>query len=151
MSTASEKHVRPARPEDLDRLAALANKPWQNYEMYEPLTAEVLSASIKRTPGYDLNIFFDLEENGRILAFLGYLGYLGYLDWGQIMKITVDAISLKMKVTGAMLKLVDLFKPMPEMIKPGDTLKQIVVTLTGFDDPAHSSLLLKHLNNQMLQ
>ncbi len=145
MSTASEKHVRPARPEDLDRLAALANKPWQNYEMYEPLTAEVLSASIKRTPGYDLNIFFVLEENGRILAFLGYL------DWGQIMKITVDAISLKMKVTGAMLKLVDLFKPMPEMIKPGDTLKQIVVTLTGFDDPAHSSLLLKHLNNQMLQ
>ncbi len=145
MSTDTEKHVRSARPEDLDKLAALANKTWQNYEMHEPLTAEVLSASINRTPAYDLNNFFVLEENGEILAFLGYL------DWGQVMKITVDETSSKMRMMGVMLKLVGLFKPMPEMVKPGDTLEQVIVTLTGFNDPAHLSILLKHLNNKMLK
>ncbi|OQY13113.1 MAG: hypothetical protein B6I31_01820 [Desulfobacteraceae bacterium 4572_19] len=140
-----EKHVRPARPEDLDRLAALANQTWQNYEMYELYTAEVLSASISQTPGYDLNNFLVLEENGEILAFLGYQ------DWRQVMKITVDATSLKMRMMGVILKFAGIFMPMPKMIKPGDTLNQVNITLTGFYDPAHLSLLLKHLNNQMLQ
>ena len=145
MSTDTQKHVRSARPEDFDRLAALANKTWQNYEMYEPLTAEELSASISRTPGYDLNNFLVLEDNGEILAFLGYQ------DWGKVMKITVDETSLKMRMMGVMLILAGLFKPMPKMVKPGDTLEQVNITLTGFNDPAHLSLLLKHLNNQMLQ
>ncbi|MBU1695542.1 MAG: GNAT family N-acetyltransferase, partial [Proteobacteria bacterium] len=82
MNTATEKQVRAAREEDLGALVALANKTWQNYEMHEPLSAEVLSSSIKRTPGYDIGNFLILEENGEILAFLGYL------DWAQVMKIT---------------------------------------------------------------
>lgn len=145
MNTPCEKHVRPAQPEDLNALAALANKTWQDFEFYEPLSAEALSASVSRTPGYNLNNFLVLEEKGKIFAFLSYL------DWSQVMQITVDATSLKMRMMGAMLDFISLFKPMPEMVKPGDTLEQIIITLTGFNDPAHLPLLLKHLNNQMLQ
>ncbi len=145
MPAHSEKNVRAARPADLSRLAALANLTWQNYEMYEPLTAEMLSASISNIPGYDLNNFLVLEEKGEIIAFLGYQ------DWRQVMKITVDATSLKMRVMGVILKLAGLFKPMPKIIRPGDILNQVNITLTGFNDPSHLSLLLKHLNNQMLQ
>lgn len=145
MNAANEKQIRTARKEDLAALASLANKTWENHEMYEPLSAEVLSASIKRTPGYDITNFLVLEENGEILAFLGYL------DWGQVMKITVDSTSSKMKMMGALLKFIGLFKSMPSMIKPGDTLEQAMITLSGFNDPAHLSLLLKHLNNQLLE
>lgn len=145
MDTTSGKNVRTARPEDIDRLAELFNKTWQNFELYEPLSAEELSASLERTPGYNLNNFLVLEEKGDLLAFLGYL------DWSQVMQVTVNATNLKMRMMGVMLDFVGLFRPMPKMIKPGDTLKQIMITLTGFNEPAYLSLLLKHLNNQMLQ
>ena len=67
------------------------------------------------------------------------------------MRITVEVMSLKMRTMGLILKIAGIFKPMPKFVKPGDTLKQIMVTLIGFKDPTHLSLLLKHLNNQVLQ
>ncbi|MDA3791889.1 MAG: GNAT family N-acetyltransferase [Desulfobacula sp.] len=145
MDTASEKNVRQAVPEDLGALAELANQTWQNFELYEPLSAEKMSSFINRTPGYNLNNFLVLEENGKILAFLGYL------DWGEVMQITVDATSLKIRMIGTMLKFIGLFKSMPKMVEPGDTLKQIIITLTGFNNPTYLALLLRYLNNQMFQ
>jgi N-acetylglutamate synthase-like GNAT family acetyltransferase len=40
---------------------------------------------------------------------------------------------------------------MPKSLKPGDVLKQIILTPIGFKDPAHLSALLRHVNNQALQ
>lgn len=145
MDAVTDKLVRPARIEDLDALTALANKTWQNYEMYETLSSEELSASLSRTPGYEISNFFILEEKGKILAFLGYQ------DCGQVMKITVNETNLKMRMMGLTLKLASLFKPAPNIVKAGDTLKQVNITLAGFCDPAHLSILFKHLNNKMLQ
>ena len=145
MATASSGNVRSARPEDLVILAELLNETWKNFEMYGSTTAEELSQFISRTPGYSFDNILILEERGEILAFLGYL------DWSQVMRITVEVMSLKMRTMGLILKIAGIFRPMPKFIKPGDTLKQIVITLIGFKDPTHLSLLLKHLNNQVLQ
>lgn len=145
MDTASKKLVRPALPADLNAIAALSNKTWQNHQLHEPLSVEALSGAINRTPGYDLSHFLVLEEDGEVLAFLGYQ------DWSQIMKITVESTSFKMRMMGLMLDFAGLFKPMPRMTRPGETLNQVIITLAGFDNPAHLLLLFKHLNNQMLQ
>ena len=67
------------------------------------------------------------------------------------MRITVETMSFKMRMMGLMVKIASIFRPMPKFIQPGDTLKQIMITLIGFKDPTHLPLLLKHLNNQALQ
>jgi len=145
MVTTSAENVRPARPGDLAALAMLLNETWHNFELHEPASEEGLFQFISRTPGYSFDNLLILEERGKILAFLGYL------DWGQVMRITVEATSLKMRMMGLMLKIAGIFRPMPQFVKPGDTLKQIMITLIGFKDPTHLSVLLKHLNNQTLQ
>jgi GNAT superfamily N-acetyltransferase len=145
MVPSSNQNVRVAQPEDLSSLAKLLNMTWQNFELYEPTSSEGLSQFISRTPGYSLNNLLVLEERGRILAFLGYL------DWSRVMRITVEAMSSKMRTMGLILKIAGVFRPMPSFVKPGDTLKQIMITLIAFKEPTHFSLLLKHLNNQALQ
>ena len=40
---------------------------------------------------------------------------------------------------------------MPKFVKPGDTLNQIMITHMAFKDRTHFSILLKHLNNNVLQ
>ena len=67
------------------------------------------------------------------------------------MRITVEAMSLKMRTTGFMIKIAGRFRPMPRFVKPGDDLKQIMITLIGFENPRNFSVLLRHLNNQALQ
>ena len=67
------------------------------------------------------------------------------------MRITVESMSLKMRTMGLILKIAGVFRPMPRFIKPGDTMKQLMITLIGFKDPTHITLLLKHLNNQALR
>jgi hypothetical protein len=129
----------------LATLAELFNETWKNFELYGPVSSEKLSQFIGRTPGYSLDNILILEKRGEILA------ALGYLDWRQIMRITVEAMSLKMRTMGLILKIAGIFRPLPGFAKPGDTLKQIMITLTGYKDPTHLSLLLKHLNNQALQ
>ena len=145
MVTAAGGNVRSARPEDLVALADLLNETWKNFELYGPTSAEGLSQFISRTPGYSFDNILIIEEKGEILAFLGYL------DWSQIMRITVETMSFKMRMMGLMVKIASIFRPMPKFIQPGDTLKQIMITLIGFKDPTHLPLLLKHLNNQALQ
>jgi len=145
MGTSSGGNVRPAQLGDLVSLAELANETWKDFELYEPESAEGLSEFIQRTPGYSIDNLLVFEKEGNINAFLGYL------DWSQIMRITVQAMSLKMRTMGFMIKVAGLFRPMPRFIKPGDTLKQIMVTLVGFKDPLDFSLLLRRLNNLALQ
>jgi GNAT superfamily N-acetyltransferase len=145
MDTGSHGNVRPAKPEDLAALAELSNETWRNFELYEPTSSERLSQLISRTPGYSIDNVLVLEQQGKILAFLGYL------DWSQVMRITVEAMSLKMRTMGWMLKIAGIFRPVPRFVKPGDILKQVMITLIGFKNPMHFSILVKHLNNQALQ
>jgi GNAT superfamily N-acetyltransferase len=145
METGPGGNVRLAEPRDLPVLAELLNETWQGFELYEPTSAEGLSEFIQRTPGYSLDNLLILEERGKIAAFLGYL------DWSQIMRITVEMMSRKMRTMGFIVKVGGLFRPMPRFVKPGDTLKQIMITLIGFRNPADFALLLRHLNNRAFQ
>jgi GNAT superfamily N-acetyltransferase len=145
MDIPSRGTIRSARPEDLSAIADLLNETWHGFELYEPTSADGLTRFIKRTPAYTFDNLFVLEDKGEILA------SLGFWDWSQVMRITVEALSVKMRMMGLLLAIARIFRPLPRFLKPGDTLKQMMLTPIGFKDPAHLAALLRHVNNLGLQ
>lgn len=145
MAVSEKGKVRPARQEDLPAIAAIVNKTWQGFEMFEPTSAEAIEQFIMRTPEYDYNNLMVWLEGDQILA------CLGYWDWRKIMRITVEKLSLKIRLIGMLGRAVGMFKALPAAPKSGDVLKQIVLTPIGFQDPLHLAALLRHLNNRALQ
>jgi GNAT superfamily N-acetyltransferase len=125
MDVASKGKVRPIVSEDLITVAELLNRTWQGFELYEPTTADGLVQFVERTPAYSFDNLLVLEDRGEILALLGFW------DWSRITRITVEAGTFG-------------------TLKPGDMLKQIVLTPIGFKDPEFLSPLLSHVNNQAL-
>jgi GNAT superfamily N-acetyltransferase len=145
MDVPSGGTIRSARPEDLAPIADLLNETWHGFELYEPTSADGLARFIKRTPAYTFDNLFVLENKGEILA------CLGFWDWSKVMRITVEALSVKMRMIGLLLAIARIFRPLPRFLKPGDTLKQMMLTPIGFKDPAHLAALLRHVNNLGLQ
>jgi GNAT superfamily N-acetyltransferase len=142
MDVGSEAKVRPITQDDLDDVASLVNETWQDYELYEPMTAESLASLVKRTPVYSFNDIFVLEENNQIMA------CLGFWDWSRVMRITVRALSFKVRAMSFLLDIIRIFRPIPRGPRIGDELKQIVLTPIGFRDLEHLTILLRHINNQ---
>jgi len=145
MTVPRDANIRQTRPEDLPAIAALLNETWQVFELYEPASAEALKQFISRTPRYSFSNLLVLQDGGEILA------CLGYWDWSKIMRITVQALNWKIRMIGLIVRTASIFRPMPGPIKPGDILKQIMLTPIGFKDPAYLSVLLRHVNNLALQ
>ena len=144
MEVPSKGKIRSMVREDLDAVAKLMNDTWQDYELYEPTSAEGLAAFIQRIPGYSFDNLSVLEDQGEILA------CLGFWDWRQIMRVTVIERSLKMRMIGSIVDLVGKFRPMPRAVNAGDTLNQIMLTPIAFKEPAHLTLLLRYMNNRAL-
>lgn len=144
MDVASRGKVRPIASEDLVAVAELLNETWQGFDLYEPTSADALDHFVTRTPAYSFDSLLVLEDQGEILA------CLGFWDWSQITRITVKALSLKMRMIGLLLDITRYFRPMPRSVKPGDTLKQMVLTPIAFKDPRHLAVLLRYVNNQAL-
>jgi hypothetical protein len=86
-----------------------------------------------------------LEEGGRIQA------CLGRWDWSRIMSVTVLSLSLKYRLMGAALAAGKWFAPLPSIPRPGEKLRQWLVTHMGFLNPESGRILLQHLNNSALQ
>jgi GNAT superfamily N-acetyltransferase len=145
MNIESTGTVRRIRSEDLVTVAELLNESWQGFELYEPKSADQLAQFISRTPAYTFDNLFVLEDQSEILA------CLGFWDWSQVMRITVQALSTKMQLLGLLLAVARMFRPLPPFIKPGDTLRQMMLTPIGFKDPAQLAVLLRYINNQALQ
>jgi len=145
MKVPSNGKIRLMVREDLDAAAKLLNETWQGYDLYKPTSAEGLARFITRTPGYSFDNFLVLESQGEILS------CLGFWDWRQIMKITVIERSLKMRTIGLLLDFFRNFRPMPRGIRGGDTLKQMMLTPIAFKEPAHITMLLRHMNNDALK
>jgi len=145
MEVASRGTVSPVAAEDLGAVARLLNETWQGYDLYEPTSAEVLARFVDRTPGYGFDHLFVLKDQGAILA------CLGFWDWSQIMRIRVEALSLKWRLRGLLRDVVRRFRPMPRIIKPGEVLRQMMLTPIGFKEPRHLGALLRHINHQALQ
>jgi len=145
MEIPSRGKVRPVMPRDLTAVAMLLNDTWQGYDLYEPTSAETLAQFINRTPAYSFENLLLLEDQGEIFA------CLGFWDWRQVMRITVIKRSLKMRMIGMLLDFLRNFRPMPRRIKEGNTLKQMILTPIAFKDPRHLAVLIRYLNNQVLQ
>jgi len=144
LDTGSRLNIRPIAQEDLAVVANLVNETWQNYELYEPMTADSFARLIARTPAYSYDNILVLEESNQIMA------CLGFWDWNRVMQITVKALSLKMRAMGILLDMVRLFRPIPRGPQIGDTLKQMALTPIGFRDREYLTALLRHMNNQAL-
>jgi len=63
------------------------------------------------------------------------------------MRITVKALSLKIRMIGFLLTTTRI---LPEFLKPGDIMNQIMLTPIGFKDPSHLAVLVRYVNNRAL-
>lgn len=133
--------IRPISPKDMATVAELLNETWKGYDFYEPHTAESLGRFIDRTPAFTFNNFLVLENRNEILA------CLGAWDWSQITRLTVKALSFRLRMITLIMDLASLFRPMPRPVKPGTTLKQWGLTLIGFKAPEHFATLVRFMNN----
>lgn len=145
MPVGSGYKIRTAVTDDLPPLADLINETWQNCELYEQKSAESLKQFIIRTPGYDFDNLFILEEDGNLLA------CLGFWDWSLVMKVTVEQMNSKMRLVKLLTDLGRILQPMPRLPGAGELLKQIMLTPIGFRQPKYLEPLLKHINNLALQ
>lgn len=141
MAVPSLGEIRTAASEDLAPVATLLNETWAGHELYEPTSATGLVRFFQRTPAYSSENLLVLQHQGEIVA------CLGFWDWSRVMRITVQALSLKMRLTGLFLTATRI---LPEFLKPGDVLLQIMLTPIGFKDLEHLAVLLRYLNNQAL-
>jgi len=142
MSVRSKGKVRPVQSRDLSQVAELLNTTWQGRELYGPTSAQTLAQFIQRIPAFGSDDFLLLEDEGEILSCLG-----GW-DWSQVMRVTVKALSRKLQMFGWFLTTTRILRRFP---KPGDTMKQVMLTLVGFKEPAHLAVLIRHLNNKALR
>jgi GNAT superfamily N-acetyltransferase len=141
MPVESVYKTKTAEIDDLPDIASLVNETWQDYELYEPKSADGLQQFITRTPGYNCDNLLLLEENGKKLA------CLGFWDWSQVMKISVERLNMKMRLVRLFVDLARFFRPMPSAPRPGEILKQIMLTPIGFKHPKYLAPLLKTINN----
>jgi len=141
MDTKSYGKIRAVKKEDLAAIADLANGTWQGYELYEPMSSDTLSEFISRTPAYDLDNMFLLEENDEIVA------CLGFWDWSKATRVMVEKRNRKMQIVGLLADIARSFVPMPRMPEPGRALRQMVLTPIAFQNPVQIAVLLRHVNN----
>ena len=134
----SRTKIRSASSEDFENVAELLNETWKNHEMYEPVSADSLARFISRTPGFSMENLLVIEDKEKILA------CLGFWDWSQVMKLTLKALSLKFKIIG---RLLFITRVLPRVLKPGDQLNQIMLTLIGYKEPSHLASLIRYINN----
>jgi predicted N-acetyltransferase YhbS len=137
--------IRTATREDLAEIAALRDETWGRHRLYDPLSADELAAQIERMPAYGLGDILVAEAEGQIC------GCVGYWDWSQITRITVQGQSWKMRLIGLGLTVGGWFRALPDPIRAGDTLKQVVLTPLAWRDTAALERLLRRVNNLCLQ
>lgn len=144
MDVPSRGKIRSLHERDLDAVADLMNDTWQGCDFYAPISAEGLAAFIQRIPAYSFDNLLVLENQGKILA------CLGFWDWRKIMHITVIQRSFKMRIITSILDLLGRLRPMPQGVRTGETLNQIMLTPVAFKEPVHLTTLLRYMNNKAL-
>ncbi len=145
MDEASLGTIRTASSTDLPAVADLLNDTWKGCELYGPASAESLAVFVERTPHYGLGNLLVLDHGGDLL------GSLGYWDWSRVTTITVLSLSRKMHMMGLLMSIGKHLRHLPPLPKPGDTLKQMVLTPVGFREPQHMAVLLRYVNNLALR
>ncbi|MBW2481452.1 MAG: GNAT family N-acetyltransferase [Deltaproteobacteria bacterium] len=138
VATPSGENIRSVRTDDLTNVAKLLNETWQNHDLYEPASADILARFISRTPKFSMENLLVLENRGEILA------CLGFWDWSKVMKLTLQSLNLKMKTIS---RLLFITRVLPKVLKPGDELNQIMLISIGYKEPSHLAILIRYINN----
>ncbi|MCP3899879.1 MAG: hypothetical protein GY707_09235 [Desulfobacteraceae bacterium] len=60
------------------------------------------------------------------------------------MKLTLKSLNLKLKI---LIRVLFFARLLPEVLKPGDQLEQIMLTLIGYKKTSYLAVLIKHINN----
>lgn len=141
MRIPSEAVIRPVASGDLAALAALINKTWEGHTLFEHVTTAKLERLLTATPGFSYQSTFVLEEDGQLCC------CMGYWDLSRIMRMTVKALSLEMRLAGLLLGIGGILLPLPRPPGPGEVLRQAVLEPIAFAHPKYVTTLLKHVNN----
>jgi N-acetylglutamate synthase-like GNAT family acetyltransferase len=130
LSLDTDFKIRTAEPDDLPGIADLTNSTWKNYELFEPRSGRDLEELICRTAGYSIDNLFLLEKEGEILA------CLGFWDWSQVIEMKVIKLNTRMN---------------PRLPRPGEVIKQMIITPISFVRPEYLIPVLRQINNVALQ
>jgi GNAT superfamily N-acetyltransferase len=135
--------IRPATRGDLPALAELLNQTWSGDQLYAPVSAEDLDQLIQRTPGLTLDQVL-IHDTGT-----GPSAVAAWWDWGAVMRVQVLEVSRPMRRLGRRLRMISLFRPMPVVARPGQVLRQVMLTTLGWRDPAALNAIFRDLNNRL--
>jgi N-acetylglutamate synthase-like GNAT family acetyltransferase len=135
------ENIRSSTPRDLEAVAQLLNQTWAGHDLFDPASAASLASQFERIPTLDYSNLLILEDEGRILA------CLALWDWSKVMRATVVRLNLRMRRLG---KLLVLARIVPRFPSPGHTLRQMMLTMIGYESSAHLVPLVKHANNLAL-
>lgn len=145
MEAITDYQVRPLSVNDFSDVANLSNQTWANFNLYEPLSSETIKETIERIPEYSTDNAFVLESEE------GIVSCLGYWDLNRVTTMTVEKLSLKLRVLGLLLDVTRPFYAVPRSINSGELLKQWCLTPIAFTKPYYFEELLRHLNNLALE
>ena len=134
--------IRPITEHDLEKVADLMNETWKGYEFYEPTSGAFLADQVERAPLFNYSDLLVLQDQGRTQA------CVGIWDWSKIMEITLLRMNLRMRILGRLLVLTRI---LPSFPAPGETLKQMMLTMIGYRSPKHLASLVKYANNIALK
>jgi GNAT superfamily N-acetyltransferase len=134
-------NIRPMAPDDLQAVAELLTQTWRGHELFEPISAASLASQIERIPTLDYSNVLILEDQGEISA------CVGLWDWSRIMRINVLRLSMRMRILGQLLVLARI---LPRFLSPGDTLRQMMLTMIAYKSPDHLVPLVRNVNNLAL-
>jgi len=132
------QNIRSITPQDLEAVADLLNQTWDGHDLFEPASPDSVARTIRRIEHLDYRDMVVFEQRGRILA------CLALWDWSKIMRINILRLDLRMRI---LLGLLFLMGILPKFPRPGDTLRQMMLTMIGYHSPTDLSPLVKHVNN----
>ena len=136
--------IRELRPDEYPEAAALIESTWAGHDFHEVCTAETLARFRDEVFSDGRGRFLALAPAGSLLA------VAGCWDWSRIMSVTVLSLNAKYGMLRAALSIGRLFRPVPDIPKPGDRLRQWLITHMGFREPGHMGTMLRGLNDQAL-
>jgi GNAT superfamily N-acetyltransferase len=145
MEVPSTGTIRTATKEDLGAITNLMEGTWGRHELYRPRSPQDLEEFVVRTPELSYESLWLLETEGELQA------CAGLWDWSKITRMTIDSRSRTIQMMGLAANVIRLFRPMPRSIRPGETIRQAVLTPLAFRSPDSLRSLLVACNNRALE
>ena len=126
---------------DVPKVVDLINNTFHDYDFFAPFEIDDFVEYVERMPFFNLQNIQVLEEDGDVKA------CLGYWDYNKIVRFTVEKFNWRMKLLSLTTKILGLFTEMPDIPKPGETLKSYSLTTLAYEDIESIARLIEHVDN----